>query len=485
MKMHHTFHRSAPADRARTLPWLLVLLVCAAAALWIGWIGFEASDDSLYWQGAMKVMTQPPFPGDNHWTTRFPLTLTFAAMLRAMGQGFAAFAVTAMIFYALLVAVTGAFAARIAGARAGWIAALLTATLPVIVSHATTVSVDLIEAAALILGIMLLGGARADRRGYLRGVAAGVAFGVAVLCRETSVLPLVGLVPLFLLGRPVPRGVLIAVGVGVAIVLGGEALYQWALTGDPLRRYTIAFNHDDHIDRAANMEGNFLLWPPIDPLLVLLINDDFGLLFWIAGAAVGLEAWGLVPREQRSRMVVLAAMAGAMFLLVAVLYGKLVLNPRYFTLPALTAVVIVAIWVARLPAVWRTVLLVAIVSSNLLLMGVGNAHPRWVMEAMVEASAAYPRELIAADPQTVRRALIPMLYAGRENLRYAPARAGGLEIAAADHAPAGRVIARYPSPPTKVGAILRALRLEPLVPGAVARRMFAPSPEAVLVRRSS
>lgn len=484
MKMLHTFHHVEADERARTLPWLLVLITCAAAALWIGWIGFEASDDSLYWQGAMKVMTQPPFAGDNHWTTRFPLTMTFAAVLRVMGQGFAAFAVTAMIFYAFVVAVTGAFAARVAGARSGWIAALLTATLPVIVSHATTVSVDLIEAAALILGITLLGGARADRAGCLRGVGAGVAFGVAVLCRETSVLPLVGLVPLFLLGRPVPRGVLIAVGVGVAIVLGGEALYQWALTGDPLRRYGIAFNHDDHIDRAANMEGNFLLWPPIDPLLVLLVNDDFGLLFWVAGAVLAFGAWRIVPVEQRARMVVLAAMAGAMFLLVAVLYGKLVLNPRYFTLPALAAVVIVAIQAARLAPPWRVLLLAALVASNLLLMGVGNAHPRWVMEAMVKASVQHPREVIAADPQTVRRALIPMLYAGRENLRYAPARPGGLEIAEAEHAPAGQVIARYPSPPTRGGAILRALGLGPLVPGAIARRMFAPSPEAVLVRRA-
>ncbi|WP_294355723.1 glycosyltransferase family 39 protein [uncultured Sphingomonas sp.] len=482
MKIDYTFRVDA-GDRTRTLPWLLLLLGCAALVLWVGWIGFEASDDSLYWQGAMKVMTQPPFAGDNHWTTRFPLTITFAAMLHLLGQGFAAFAVTAMIFYACVVAVTGVFAAKVAGARSGWIAALLTATLPVIVSHATTVSVDLIEAAALILGVMLVGGARADRAGYIRGVTAGVAFGVAVLCRETSVLPLVGLVPLFLLGRPVPRGVLVALGVGVAIVLGGEALYQWVLTGDPLRRYTIAFNHDDHIDRAANMEGNFLLWPPIDPLLVLLVNDDFGLLFWVAGAALALGAWRMVPLEQRGRMVVLSAMAGAMFLLVAVLYGKLVLNPRYFTLPALAAVVIVAIWAARLSTFWRTLLLAAIVSSNLLLMGVGNAHPRWVMEAMVEASAQHPRELIAADPQTVRRALIPMLYAGRENLRYAPARPGGLEIADVEHAPPGQVVARYPSPPTKVGAILRTLGLEPLVPHAIARRMFAPSPEAVLVRR--
>ena len=76
-----------------------------------------------------------------------------------------------------------------------------------------------------------------------------------------------------------------------------------------------------------------------------------------------------------------------------------------------------------------------------------------------------------------------MLYEGRSNLRYAPARFGGLEIAEADHAPDGAIVARYPSPPTKVGMIVRALGLEPLVPGAIARRMFHPSPEAVLVRR--
>lgn len=471
------------AARRRNWPWALALVLCGAAALWIGWVGFIASDDSLYWRGAMKLMTQPPFAGDDHWNTRFPLTLLFAAMLTAMGQNFVAFAATAILCHVALVAAIGAFAAKVAGGRTGWIAALLTATLPVVVAQATTVSVDLLEAAAVMIGVLLLADAGSGPRGYARGIAAGTMFGIAVLCRETSVLPLAGLAPLFLIGRPVPRGALIAAGIGFAAVLGGEALYQYALTGDPLRRYAIAFHHDSHIDRAANMEGNLLLWTPIDPLLVLLVNDDFGLLFWLAGAALATGTWRRLPTAGQRRMVVMGAMAGASFLLVAMLVHKLVLNPRYFTLPALAAVVLLAAWAARMPARARAILLGGVVGSNLLLLGVGNAHPHWEIEALVAAAAAHPAETVAGDPHEVRRALIPMLYAGRSNLHYAPARPGGLEVARADRAPSGVIVTRYASPPTRLGAMVRAMGLAPLVPHAIARRLFAPSPPVVLVRR--
>jgi 4-amino-4-deoxy-L-arabinose transferase-like glycosyltransferase len=479
MDMSGTFLR----PRVRHGWWALALLAGAAAALWIGWIGYIASDDSLYYAGAVRWLTDPPFAGDNHWSTRFPLTLTFAGMLALLGRGFVAFAVTALLFYAAIVAVTGVFAARVAGARAGWIAALLTATLPVVVSHATTVSVDLTESAALMLGAMLLADAGTNRRGLLLGLAGGVAFGVAVLCRETSVLPLAGLAPLFLIGRPVPRRVLIAAGIGCGIVLGGEALYQYALTGDPLRRYAIAFHHDEHIDRAANKEGNFLLWPPIDPLLVLLVNDDFGLLFWLFGAALAAGLHRYMPARGRRRMLVLATMAGASFLLVSALVHKLVLNPRYFMLPALAAVIVVAGWSARMRPRRRALLLAVIVGTNLLLLGLGNAHPRWTMETLVAASAARPAEIVAADAVDVRRARISMDFAGRSNIRYAPAPTGGLELAEADAAPPGQVVARYPSPPTRVGAIVETLGLEALVPHAIAHRLLSPSPEVVLVRR--
>ena len=472
--------------RAR-LRWALLLLAGIAAAWFVGWVGFMASDDSLYYAGAVRWLTDPPFAGSDHWSTRFPLTVSFAAVLAAVGRNYAAFGVTAVLFYLLLVAVVGRFTAQLAGERSGWIAALLTATLPVVVTDATTVSVDLIEVAALIGGAWLVGSASDDRRGLTRAALGGALFGTAVLCRETSVLALAALGPALLLGRPVSRRLLIACGLGAAVVLAGEALFQWSLTGDPLRRYTIAFHHDEHINRAANREGNFLLWPPIDPVLVLLVNDDFGLLFWLAGAALWRGAWSLTAPQRRAPLTLLAAMAGVSFLLVAALYTKLVLNPRYFMLAAIVAVIVLAIWLDRLDRRLGALIIALLVSTNLLLMSVGNAHPRWPMEALVRAAQAHPREVIAADADVVRRADISMAFIGQSNVRALPRDPSDkavphLVVAQVDQAPAGQVIARYPPPPTRLGSLLRTLGLEPLVPASIARRMFAPGTEMVLVR---
>ena len=115
-------------------------------------------------------------------------------------------------------------------------------------------------------------------------------------------------------------------------------------------------------------------------------------------------------------------------------------------------------------------------------MSVGNAHPRWEMEALIAASAAHPDEIVAGDAEEVRRAALPLRFAARDNVRYAPARGGGLLVTRADIAPAGTIIARYPSPPTRLGSILRAVGVEPLVPAPIARRMFAPNPTIVLIR---
>lgn len=476
--MHGTIENPAAKARHRTAIAIAALVAILTAALLIGWIGFTASDDSLYFVAAERWLTAPPFAGDNHWATRFPLLWSFDAMLLLSGRGFAAFAATALLWYGVLVALVGLFVRRIGGDRAGWIAALLVGTMPVVIGNATTVSVDLLEAALLIGGAWLLGGTKRVAGGF----AAGLCLGAAILCRETAILSMVAFGPLFLIGRPVARGTFIAAGIGLATVLGGEALFQWWQTGVPLRRYDIAFHHDSHIDRAANMEGNFLLHPAIDPLLVLLVNDDFGAIFWIAGLAVAIGRATALPRPISPLLAVLAAMALADFLLVAVLTGKLVLNPRYFTPPAILAAAVAALWLARTDGRVRAGLLVLLVGSNLALTSVGNAHPRWGVEALVAACRSHPQEIVHADPVTVRRAHIPMRFAGLNNARYVPAPAGGLVVVREDYAPPGRRLARYPSPPTRAGALIDAIGLKPVVPASIARRMFAPNPTMLLVR---
>ncbi len=471
--------------RRDRLGWATLVPAAMVAAVAIGWTGYIASDDSLYHAGAAEWLTRPPFPGGDHWTTRFPLVLTFAGALALLGDGFAAFAATALLFYILLVAVMGAFGRSLGGERSGWLAALLTATLPVVVSQATTVGVDLLEASLLLAGIMLL--TRPESR-LAWAFGGGVCFGLAMLCRETTALPLIGLAPLFLLGRPLRRELLVAAGVGALAVLGAEAAFQGLLTGDPLRRYAIAFNHDSTIDRAANLEGNLLVHPLVDPLLVLLVNNDFGLLFWTAIAAAAAGAHRRIASAARPRVTVLAAMAGAGFLLVAVLATKLVLNPRYFMLPALAAVLLVAVWLDRMPARPRSALLAALIGAHLLLLSAGDAHPRWPMEALVAAARSHPDEVVHGDPEDVGRARLALRLGGGGGgggggrLSAGPARTGSLVVVQDKGARAGRVLARYPSPPTRLGALIRAVRLGPLLPAPIERRLVRPEPTMLLIR---
>lgn len=461
--------------------WPLLVMTAAAVAIWIGWVGYSASDDAAYYEAAVRWLDHPPVAGEDHWATRFPLILSLAGMIALLGKGALAMGATALGWYVVFAASVRGLAGRIAGARAGWIAALLMATMPVVVTNATTVSCDLAEASFLIWGIMLAGDIAAGRGERWRPAVAGLAFGGAILCRETTALALFGFAPLFLIGRPIPRRALLVMALACAGLLAAEAVYQYALTGDPLHRWILAFNHDSHIDRAANLEGNFLLYPAIDPLLVLLVNDDFALIFWLAAAAVAWRFHRRLDREGKACMLVLAALALATFLLVGGLTTKLVLNPRYFMLPALAAAVAVAIWLDGMRSRRRIALLAIALGANALMLSVENAHPRWPAEALLQAAEHHPRETIATDAESLHRALIPLGWHRLDHVVVGTAASGGLvflpEAAAGSRQ---RVIERYPSPPTVLGGILDRFGVARHLPHRVAARLFAPNPTMVL-----
>ena len=101
---------------------------------------------------------------------------------------------------------------------------------------------------------------------------------------------------------------------------------------------------------------------------------------------------------------------------------------------------------------------------------------------LVAAAEAHTDETVAGNPEEVRRAALPLDLAGRGRLVAGAPRTGGLVVLPEADATAGAILARYTSPPTRLGQVLRALGLERFVPGAIARRMFAPNPTYVLVR---
>lgn len=445
---------AAPERFARTsaMGWPALVVLVGIVSVAVGWTGFIASDDQFYYFGALEWAQNGPFAGDSHWTTRFPLVLSLAAAIKAVGADPLALHLTAIAWYAAFVAVGILLARRIAGERGGWIAGVLLASMPLIATGGSIVNCDNPEAVFLMLGAWLLAG-EVDRPRPSRCLLAGIAFGLAMLCRETAVLALSGLGILFLLGRPLPRWALLAAGSGAALVLLGEAAFQWAMTGDPLHRYGLAFNHDSSLDRAANEEGNLLVHPAIDPLLVLFFNNEFALLFWLAiPAALTLRRSGMGWR----RFAPLLAMGAASFVLVALLSHKLVLNPRYFTPTAIAATILVAAWLARMTPKRAAPILLVAIGANLAMLSLQNNHPRWEATALVEAAAADPARAVAAAPETTFRAELSLRWAGLSNVR-SDARHALVE---ADRTAGFAVVERYPAPWRPAGALLASFGVE-------------------------
>jgi 4-amino-4-deoxy-L-arabinose transferase-like glycosyltransferase len=443
-----------PIDGAAASRWtcpVLIAIVAAASAA-AGWTGFIASDDELYYEGALRWANGEAFTGDNHWTTRFAVVLTLAAMIKLVGAAPFALHVTAILWFALFVAMGTLLARRIAGERGGWIGGLLLASLPLNALGASIVNCDLPEATFLMLGAWLLAG-ELDRPRLGRCILAGTAFGLALLCRETAVLALAGFGALFLIGKPFPRWAILATGCGAALVLLGEAAFQWAMTGDPLHRYSLAFNHDSTLDRAANEEGNLLVHPVLDPLLVLLVNNEFGLLFWLAvPAGLALRNAGFDWR----RFAPLLAMGAASFLLIALLSTKLVLNPRYFTPSAIAATILVGAWLARMRWSRAAPLLGLVVALNLAMLMLQNNHPRWPSEALAQAAAEDPARIITSDADTLARARQRLIWAGLDNVHADAAYA----LVPAGEAGERPVVERYPAPWRPAGAAAALLGVE-------------------------
>jgi hypothetical protein len=239
--------------------------------------------------------------------------------------------------------------------------------------------------------------------------ASGLLLGLGFVSRETTVFAMAAVVVMFLFGFGVPRRWYFAVGAGFLTIWGMELLYLWAMTGDPLYRVNIARNHDSNLDRTANLEGNFLVHPWLDPLLTLLVNQEFALLFWVAiPAALVAMFSNVLPAVDRRICRVLGLFALCWFLGAAVLSKSLVLSPRYFFVSALlltmvSAWLLVALWHRG----WRKLTL-ALAVMLLLGNGAGIAvdnrdfsYGEFTLRELVRADRS---EIILSDRQTIRRA---------------------------------------------------------------------------------
>jgi 4-amino-4-deoxy-L-arabinose transferase-like glycosyltransferase len=488
---------------------LFVLAALAAGTCLFAWTGFLASDDGLYLAAAGGWLSDFPFVGESHWSHRHTVVLPMAAALAVFGSSEAATIGVAIAWYAALVltvygATRSGFGPGPALATAG-----LAAMTPSFALQSTVLNADLPEATFALLALALFWRAtRATSPGTLL-FCAGVALGFAILSRITALgLGLLyGL--LFLRGAYFPRSRYWIMAGGCALVVGLQMLFFAALTGDPLHMFHTALSTHGgssfgsatpFLSGSGNLSDDRFLAPP----LALLVNQEFGLLFW-AFLPAAFACWrgaGLTS-DQRGFCRLLIGMAALWFLWIG--YGGFVRPlPRYFSPSAVAAVIVTAIAIRCI--LWErrrhlaTLAALAIAGSNFLAIDLDNKQLRFG-ERTLASYAATIVEPLHVNPRTAYRAEQFLAWAGPEaaaRIAASPPPPGALffqyesrlghaaqdryDEAAYRVLPDWKPVWKRDSPRSVAGWLLQTIGLDAMLPASLANRLVRPGGSAAVYR---
>lgn len=463
---------------ARRTPAFVLAVVVALAAfailLKVFWIGFLGSDDSVYWGGAGGWMTHFPFVGATHHTLRHTIVLPLAVLRSLLGDKLYVLFLPSLAYSAGIVVLLAIWMRRTVGVFCAAAALVLVVTNAVFLLTSATASIDVAEAFFVLLAFVLLDAAMAREAVGTRSpipllVMSGVAAGFGMLSRETAIFGVLAIGLLFLRGYGLPRLRYVAFGMGFAPVVLLEFAYLYAMTGKIFYRLQISAHHDGSVSRYLDQGASVpIIHPAIDPITMLLLNHNFGVLGWVV---VPLVVWLFrqgVNTPALRRFAVLATVLSVTWAVAAAVFSILPLLPRYFMLPSLLISAVCGVSLARM---WqrggrRVPLLVgcAIVAANLLGVAGDNRNFMFGEHVLVDVAAHEPGP-IHTNTQTLRRAdLLLVLSNLRTRVTAAPPEAGELVFYDPFHTdePAGadwQALQTWSLPPTIVQRVLQ------LVPG--------------------
>jgi 4-amino-4-deoxy-L-arabinose transferase-like glycosyltransferase len=387
---------------------LLALLTFALLVAW-GWVGFLGSDDVTFAIGGYGWLEHFPFVG-GHGTIRYPITIPIALSFLTLGEHAFAMVLPSLLYMLGFLVLTW-YTVRRAGDGClafGALAALV--TCPLLVIQSSIASVDIVEMFYLFGSAYLFGRCVEDGPDAKRLFFAGALAGLGFLTRETAIFIAVFYALYFAIGYRFHRGHYLWIAAGFVAVWAVEVTYLWIMTGDPLYRITIALHHDSSIDRSIDLAGNVIVNPLIDPLLVLLANQEFMALFFIA---IPLGGWlcfsrSIEPILQRFARII--AMLGLVWFVTAGAAQKLLpLNPRYFMISCASACILTGIALALM---WQrgrrrwAILSVAafLVGTNMLGIYVENKDSTFGEHVLAKLAQDRPNDVIYTDPMTRYRA---------------------------------------------------------------------------------
>jgi 4-amino-4-deoxy-L-arabinose transferase-like glycosyltransferase len=358
-----------------------VLLAAAAALalrLWL-LIGYQGHDDRSYiaygWAVAQGGNIAALGLADP-WVGRLGAWGPISLAIRLFGASEWVWVLHSMLASLASVALAGGLGWRLFSARAGVLAAALVALLPIDVMYGSSAFGD--ESAGfwcvMTLGAFVL----VLRTGQARwGLAAGLAWGVAYLTKETAVLMAVPLALILWRARQWPKRALAALGSGFALVFAAELLFWLQHTGDALYRWHATLGARSAFIPPVVASSSWFDWVPrpipseifrsqnsvVDAVLMFLTNEEWGLLFYLLPLAL---LWTVRRGPEPARWLAIFVVSMALLLAFFPLHFPhytLGRDPRHFTQLGVPAILLLAVWLLQLAPVWRRVALMLLLGS--------------------------------------------------------------------------------------------------------------------------
>ena len=387
--------------------WLAVLVFIAVSVWWL------TQDDRIQiWDGGYHMQiaytdSQSLAHGQlwRPFTTYFLLYPPFVHLVGAIsillvGMHPMSLVVTAnLVFVPLMAFGCYGIGKLIGGPRAGLLAGLFALGTPMFVSMMHEYFIDTGQAAMVAVGLWtLLESRRFERVGV--ALLSGVLCGLALLCKETSVVFLAGpgLIVLARGGWRNWRG-LLAFAAGLGVIAGPWYVYHW---NDIINSYTqigeLQVNGVQSPPRFSLRNGAWYFWNLLNEQALLPLTAAF-----VVGFLIALRR--SLSRRLSPDNVFPELLAGGVVSYVGMTYLTHK-DPRY-TLPALVYVAVLgSFWIAGLTSRrWRrglTVGLIAVVTINFVGMATGLGGTRRAIVALPGAPAKtmiYPWRLTLYENQ--------------------------------------------------------------------------------------
>ncbi len=409
-----------PADAAfgRWAPVFYLLIFCALLSIF--WTGFIASDDAIYADSAYGWLTQFPYIG-GLGTNRYPLVMPVALSFLLAGENEFALVLPSLLYSLVMVSTLIFWIRKVDNGKWGFWAALLLVTSPLLVIQSTIASIDITEAFYLFASFLVFYRALSSERKFLYLFLSGALAGIAFLSREIAIFIAAFYGVLFLCGYGMPRKYYWCIALGFFAVWGLEVLFFTVVTGDPLYRVNMALNHWAP-ERPAEDPGNFKLHPVLDPLLLLLLNQEFMFLFWFALPA-GIYVFSAGEwRGESNRLARLLVVLGAVWLtctiVLPIFFHILPPVPRYFLMAVISFSLAAGIVLAHLGATARGrryawIIGGFLIITNLAGLYVENRDILFGEKDLASIAAAYP-EPVYTDPMTAQRAELLLKWNGAQ-----------------------------------------------------------------------